>query len=299
MESVNPDLLGTNQHKKARDLSRYLVHLTRSEGDLISILRSGQIEARKPFGIGKGFNIVAKRHYSVCFTEMPLTELERMFVKGRKWGIVFDKERLHQEFGAQPVWYLSRSTPQLEAVKTAMAEAADDANAPIWALTPYIENVRPRSSQFPNDWRWEREWRVRGDLEFDLNDVALLIIDEAGTPALLDQMEIGLPCMAPGDIEATWSGGFTQEWDTETQQMIDRFRDQFSTPEEAGGVWDKEDHQYYGLSGELVETEDAMVEVFGRLMPALHETIYNALEPRTEFWCRAYEHASDEAYHVD
>ena len=288
MESVNPELLGTPQHKKARDLSRYLVHLTRSEADLISILRSGRIESRKAFGIGKEFDIAAKSHYSVCFTEMPLTELRRMFAQGRKWGIAFDKERLHQEFGAQPVWYLNQDTPELEAVNASMKAAEHDGDAPIWVLTPFIENVRPRNSRYPNDWRWEREWRVRGGLEFDANDVALIITDDAGQPAPLNKVDIGLPWMAPGDVEATWSGGYTQGWDDEIQKMLERFFDQFSTPEEVGGVWDKEDQKYYGLMGELVETDDAMDEAFGPLMPALFETIYAELASRTEFWCRVY-----------
>jgi hypothetical protein len=51
-------LLGTQQHRNARDLSDYLVHMTTTPQALASIITSGRIEARKPFGLGRGLHMV-------------------------------------------------------------------------------------------------------------------------------------------------------------------------------------------------------------------------------------------------
>lgn len=79
MSSEVPEhLLGTQQHRNARDLSEYLVHMTTTPQALASIITSGRIEARKPFGIGRSLRMVEDKHKAVCFTEMPLSELDRL-----------------------------------------------------------------------------------------------------------------------------------------------------------------------------------------------------------------------------
>lgn len=127
---MKPEWQGTAQHRSASDLPRWLVHLTRSERDLISILKTGMIEARKPYGAGRWCQGEHDRHRSVCLTETLLHELGRMTTRC-PWGIVFDKERLRAKFNAQPVWYVNDPSPQWNALNAAMEEADGNPNSPI------------------------------------------------------------------------------------------------------------------------------------------------------------------------
>lgn len=284
---VKPEWQGTAQHGEASDLSRWLVHLTRSEDDLISILTTGTIEARAPFGAGRYYSGVQHLHRSVCLTETPLHELGRMTAR-RPWGIVFDKERLRLKSDAQPVWYLSDPSPQWQALRDAMDEAADMPNAPVWQLTPYIDGVRNRQSKRPNDWRWEREWRVRGDLEFELSDVSMIVSSEAGATAILDEVSVGLPWVSPDGGRPQWAGGFTEGWDAAIEQMLDRFHATFTSLDNAGMPWDSEDKAYVQLV-EFHDTAYAMDEVFGYLMPDLYEAIESALTNESYQWSLTYD----------
>lgn len=280
---VKPEWRGTSQHGKASDLSRWLVHLTRSEDDLISILTTGRIEARAPFGAGRYYSDVQRLHRSVCLTEIPLHELSRMTGR-RPWGIVFDKEKLRVEFDAQPVWYLSDPSPQWQALRAAMDEAEDSLDAPIWKLTPFVESVRSRQATHPNDWRWEREWRVRGDLDFALSDIAMIVSSQAGATAIVDEVSIGVPWVSPDGGRPQWVDGFTEGWDAAIDQMLDRFYDTFTSLDDSLLPWDGEEKAYVQVV-EFYDTTDAMEEVFGYLIPELHEAIESALNNQSFQWC--------------
>lgn len=287
MSEMKPEWQGTTQHADASDLSRWLVHLTRSEDDLISILKSGRIEARTPYGAGSLYSTVQNRHRSVCLTEIPLPELSRMTTK-RPWGIVFDKERLRAKFNAQPVWYVSEPSPQWDALKAAMQEARSNIDSPIWKLTPFIDQVRSIQSKYPNDWRWEREWRVRGNLEFDVADVAMIVADNEGALAFFKEVSVGMPWVSREDSTVRWSGGFTQGWDDEIESMLERFHQQFVAGGIAGVFWDREDEKHISLVP-VLETEEAMDEAFGALTSELHEAIEHALSRTDTVWCRNYD----------
>ena len=284
---IKPEWRGTRQHGGASDLSRWLVHLTRSEEDLISILSSGTIEARAPYGAGRYYSDVQRQHRSVCLTEIPLHELKRMTAR-RPWGIVFDKEKLRVNADAQPVWYLSDPSPQWEALRAAMDGAEGIPSAPIWRLTPFIDGVRGHQSMKPNDWRWEREWRVRGDLEFELSDIAMIVSNEAGATSILDEVSIGLPWVSPDGGRPEWVGGFTQGWDAAMDKMLNRFYETFTSVDNAGMPWDSEDKAYVQLVP-FYDTTDAMEEVFGYLMPDLHEAIESALSGESYQWCMNFD----------
>lgn len=287
MSEWKPEWQGTTQHGNSSDLSRWLVHLTRSEKDLISILKTGMIEARVPYGAGRSYSSLRDRHRSVCLTEIPLHELDRMTTK-RPWGIVFDKERLRAKFNAQPVWYISDPSPQWSALGAAMHEAQRNLASPIWQLTPFIERVRSRRSQSPNDWRWEREWRVQGSLEFDLADVAMIVADYQGAPAFFEEVSVGVPWVSADDSTVRWSGGFTGGWENEIESMLGRFYEQFVTVDDAGTPWDNEDKAYFPIV-EILETWDAMEEAFGHLATELHEAIERGLSGTSMLWCRTYD----------
>lgn len=287
MSDMKPGWHGRTSHDKASDLSRWLVHLTRSEADLISILKTGRIEARVAYGAGRRFSVALHRHRSVCLTEIPLHELHRMTPR-RPWGIVFDKERLRAKFNAQPVWYVSDPSPQWDALVVAMQESRGDARSPIWELTPFIESVRSFQSRFPNDWRSEREWRVRGDLEFDLEDVARIVVDDEGDPAFFDEISVGVPWVSPGDSTVRWSRGFTRGWDDEIDSMLERFHGQFVTGDSAGVVWDREYQRDFSMFP-ILDTEEAMEEAFGYLAPELYQAIRHWLDSTSTSWCRLYD----------
>lgn len=285
MESLDPRHLGTLQHGKARDLSRYLIHLTKTEDDLHSILSMGRIEARNAFGMGRKSAPDETPQNSVCFTEMPLTELNRMFDNGRRWGVVFDKERLRRKWGAQPVWYLAHGSPEYDALKALMNNAKHSEQcAPIWELTSFIDDVRPLNEPSPNDWRWEREWRVRGDIEFDLDEIALVVCLQDGIPRIVEEIEVGEQWLAPGDTDGYWSGGYSKSWDTHVQRKLEQFHARFLTIDETGATWDREDRRYYGIPCRPVDTEDAIDEVFGYLMPSLFDALVEALNETTTEW---------------
>lgn len=287
LNKAKPEWQGTSQHQNASDLSRWLVHLTRSEVDLISILKSGRIEARSPYGAGKYFTGMQRRHHSVCLTEIPLDQIRRM-TSNRPWGIVFDKERLRAKLGAQPVWYVNYPSPEWAAIGAAMEEARASEGAPIWKLTPFIEGVRSLQGQFPNDWRWEREWRVQGDLDFDLADIAMVIAEEEGAPAFLEEVSVGVPWISSDDVVVRWSGGFTGGWEKEVEDMLDRFQEQFVTVDNAGMPWDSEDKAYFPIV-EILDTWDAMEEVFGYIVEDLSQAIEQALSGISMLWCRLYD----------
>jgi hypothetical protein len=277
---------GTKQHGNASDLSRWLVHLTRSEEDLISILKSGRIEARSPYGAGAR-SFVRNWHRSVCLTEIPLNELGRMTTK-RPWGIVFDKERLRAKFNAQPVWYVSDPSLQWDALNAAMQEARGKVDSPIWKLTPFIDRVGSLQSQSPNDWRWEREWRVRGNLDFDLADVARIVVDNEGGTDFFEEISVGVPWVSPPEFTVRWSGGFTEGWNDEIVGMLDRFHEQFVAGGIAGVHWDREDQDYFSMVP-ILETVDAMDEAFGYLAPELQKAVEEALSRTDTLWCRLYD----------
>lgn len=155
-------------------------------------------------------------------------------------------------------------------------------------LTPFIEGVRSRRTSFPNDWRWEREWRVPVHLEFDLTDIAMIVADDKGALAFFDEVSAGVPWMSSDDYSIRWSGGFTEGWDAEIDSMLERFHEQFVTVDEAGLPWDGEEKAYFQIV-EILDTGDAMEEAFGHLAPGLHEAIEQGLDSTSMSWCRIYD----------
>jgi hypothetical protein len=108
------------------DLSRFLVHLTRdfngstAEDNLLAMLKDQRIEARSAYCLfHKKFDqfdfskVLKKRFRSVCFTEVPFTQLRHLAadisgrqIKLRPYGLVFRKSDL-LERGASPAIYIN------------------------------------------------------------------------------------------------------------------------------------------------------------------------------------------------
>jgi hypothetical protein len=203
-------------HRNRDDLSRFLVHLTRdykgktAKDNLITMLRTRRIEARNahclfaPKIANIGFSETLKRQFNtVCFTEAPLNQLRHLtgLIPGRRialksYGLVFWKAHLLEE-GANPAIYISnradglrelllsqfdehfKELRQYRQFKVRFGEGAD-------AIIRYYAFINLLSDQV--DFSWEREWRLKGDLNFGFERlVAIVAPDPKAFRSLVDE----------------------------------------------------------------------------------------------------------------
>jgi abortive phage resistance protein AbiGi (putative antitoxin) len=171
-------------------MSEHVVHMAKGRDskeaydNIIGILGSQKIEARKPFGIARYLALDSSSQRAACFSEIPLERLDRLAARRIPgypdgWhGIGFSKA-IVIERGGGPVFYVYAGTPHAVAVRELIerAKTSQISNDPIWRLTPMIETpgvYNDREYYF----EWEREWRHVGDFAFDTIDVAFLIMPE-------------------------------------------------------------------------------------------------------------------------
>lgn len=255
------------------------------------MLTQGKIEARNAFGIAKSLHPALRNQNAVCFTETPLTELRRMTHRGRRWGVVFDKELLRERFGAQPVWYLSDPSPQWDAAQQLRASFLDARRQPrnpedlYWQITPFIDPVRPTDSTHPHDWRWEREWRVVGDVRFELSDISFIVWPEGND--LLWENNLTLGSLFVGhDGDEFWSGSSLDELDLKLDEMLEEISAAYTTVDNAGLPWDSEDQQYVEIV-DILDAYDVVSETFDELPVAVLDALADALWRRSgDMWCR-------------
>jgi len=129
----------------------------------------------------------------VCFTETPIDQIDiltqplhgRIF-KLKPYGLVFDKKYISEHRGnhvfyttlklAKPLWDLYR--PQCDKA----AEEISDEICKLLALVTKCEEG--------NDWHWEREWRIVGDLTFKLTDIYCGLCPEEETAYFENKFEV-------------------------------------------------------------------------------------------------------------
>ncbi|MFC6046422.1 hypothetical protein ACFPYM_01050 [Methylobacterium hispanicum] len=185
---MNTTMLG-RANSQWEDMSPDVIHITRganaseSYENLLSILDTGCLEARNPFGAARKSCPDPASQRAVCFTEVPvhlvLRIIQRRLPSDRSaWnGIAFRKSFVASR-GGGPIMYAYDGSPHAEALE-AMMQAAwstpDPASAPVWRLTPYVDLPGRHGTYY---WEWEREWRVVGDLRFEPADVSCLIVPE-------------------------------------------------------------------------------------------------------------------------
>lgn len=279
---------GTPQHYKATDLSKWLVHLAHTREDLISILQEGVIRASGPYGVGRDYAHVKDQHKVVCLTEVPLHELHRMTVK-RPWGIVFDKEELRSRLNAQPVWYIKAESPQWTALSSSMEEAKHDSTAAIWKLTPFIDLVRARDYEKPYDWRWEREWRVQGELPFVSSDIGMILGKEGDELESLKEISEGISIASHNDFAMEWLGEFYGPVDEELERQAQIFLQVYATPSECNMPWET-DEDRSSSEIEILDTAAAVQESFNHLPPKFCKKLEERLSHRSDFWCRSFDY---------
>ncbi|WP_345473778.1 hypothetical protein QMQ05_05855 [Glutamicibacter ectropisis] len=294
--SDNPPehLLGTNQHQQAKDLSKYLVHMTCSAKSLAEIVISGQVEARNRFGMGRTLDMVAAEHQSACFTEMPLNELDRLRDRGKSWGIAFKKEFI-EEKGGQRIWYLgSDSTPfvALKSMKDS-AIAAKDWKDPIWRVTPFVDNVDRGKYAFD----WEREWRIVGGLQFDLSDVIMLIGLEGVDPLFHEEFSLGAPLYDPRDDSYVWHGETIPSLGANLEAVLEKFHREYQTPDEARLSYSTEPEAvdgYWWLGcATRYETEDALADLLPDAPTEVHNVLSAHLNGISPSWALRDEFSED------
>lgn len=167
---------------KKRDFSHLLVHLTRrdeeysAKGVLECILNEQTLRAYNYYCIFQDKiksldNALQNKFRVVCFTETPIDQigvlLER--VEGRNiilepYGLVFKKDYIREKEG-NPVFYItgSLSTPLWKLYNDAKnTQCAGEENKVLALVNKCDEAI---------DFHWEREWRIVGDLKFDLSDI--------------------------------------------------------------------------------------------------------------------------------
>lgn len=185
------------------DVSRFLVHLTRSGGNshaadnLISILEDQTLEARnfhclcmykiEKLGLEEE---LADRFKSVCLTETPLTQIRHIAqkIEGRQielspYGLVFRRKDL-LERGATPAVYLNGKKGGVgRLLNDRFYHDFRDARTLAKAITKHGANFDAVVNHYAtlntirsgHDFTWEREWRFVGDLPVDFSEVYVIL----------------------------------------------------------------------------------------------------------------------------
>jgi len=161
-------------------MSEYVVHFTKQTqngsayDNMMSILWNRILQAG-PFGLARRLAPDPDSQASVCFSEVPLHLVQRIAQERGNHGIGFTKQFMIER-GGNPIWYVERGSTLHDAIRAMTRETPTTlkpANDRIWQITPFID-VRGVNYQF----EWEREWRHRGHLNFEVEDVAFLFIPE-------------------------------------------------------------------------------------------------------------------------
>ena len=162
---------------------------------------SFKISALSPLGYFKYFiNILYKGRFvkragvqpdwikCVCFSEAPLSELSSFYRATvtkrndyRKFGLAFWQDSIRKK-GGNPIFYFDYGNKPLVSSVEVMVDPGVVAH--VKAKLPLYQEYGPR--KYPKllgdrseiDFRWEREWRVLGDLAFAPADVAFGICPE-------------------------------------------------------------------------------------------------------------------------
>jgi hypothetical protein len=194
------------------DLSTFLVHLTRSDGDvpareqLMDILIELRLRAGEPRGmaseLSKSHQDVYESQRVVCFTETPLEhawmmceQIDGRQVKLEPYGIAVTKTWGRRN-GVNPVMYIDitrghdwLTKPIEELVKAAVAghsvrqqwdgtwARTTLADSPILKITPFFEQMG-KPGDIQKEFWWEREWRHVGDLTFRSPNLVVVFVPE-------------------------------------------------------------------------------------------------------------------------
>lgn len=178
--------------EKKRDFSPYLVHLTKDGLDefgelcvpakdvLDYILGESTLKAFSHFclfspnldNLQNAF--LGDKFKVVCFTETPLENIDALLkdviergFKPKPYGLVFKKQYI-REHGGNPVFYVTKDIAK-PLWKLYWPLLSSDTDLPTEEICKLLALVTV--CEEGNDWHWEREWRIVGDLNFNLYDI--------------------------------------------------------------------------------------------------------------------------------
>lgn len=173
------------------DMSTSLIHLTRELNDekvsnTIDILYK-ILKEKKLNGSTTTSGFICGHNKAVCFQDSPLSSInqnvfyeqkkrengEESKVRYRPVGLLFDKSYSFNK-GARPVIY-----DKTEDAKKYLPESE------WWRIV----NLNLENKESIIDWSHEREWRVKGDFDFELSEVTILIVSQHWLKKLLDKFK--------------------------------------------------------------------------------------------------------------
>jgi hypothetical protein len=156
------------------DLTLGLVHLTRDQGDTKAIdVLLNILEAKKLRGSDTSSGFIVGNTRAVCFQEAPLYSLAQNIYTEQEYrkknnaakvrylgfGLVISKRFAYGK-GGRPVIYDRTADAKIYLPKSEW-----------WRIV----NFDLGNKDAIIDWSHEREWRIPGDLEFHLSDVAIIV----------------------------------------------------------------------------------------------------------------------------
>ena len=171
---------------KKRDFSPLLVHLTRENGpcsakDVLNVILDEKTLRAFSYkyclfgpNLESQSSSLQDKFKVVCFTETPIDQIDILTtpLQGRKfklepYGLVFDKKYISEHSG-NPVFYTTKeiAKPLWELYWSQCSGAIDQPSDEIRKLLALVTLCDESC-----DWHWEREWRIVGNLKFDLNDI--------------------------------------------------------------------------------------------------------------------------------
>lgn len=170
------------------DMSTSLIHLTRENSIqtgidvLYSILKDKKIK-----GSTTGSGFIVGNEKAVCFQDAPLYSIcQNTFfeqkerkkdktykLRYRAVGLLFNKQFAYKK-GARPVIY-----EKTEIAKTFLPPSEH------WRIVNF--NLENDTSII--DWTHEREWRIKGDFEFELSDVTIIVIRQSHIKELISKFK--------------------------------------------------------------------------------------------------------------
>ncbi|WP_020472403.1 hypothetical protein [Zavarzinella formosa] len=186
--------------EKRGDVSMFMVHLTRDDRNVRTEEQGGRnaldnfiniLETRTICALGihcyhgeylRKLSAEDQKQFQVsCFTETPLDQIAKLLNVGSRkinleaFGFVFKREFLYSK-GAQSAIYINDYGPnQLRDAVNCIYEIGEKNGfaGRSWPLLPFV-NVMHNG----HDFMWEREYRVLGDVVFELEDLVCVVLPE-------------------------------------------------------------------------------------------------------------------------
>ncbi|WP_165452781.1 hypothetical protein [Paenibacillus thalictri] len=178
------------------DISKYVVHLTKARDgksarqNLVSIIKDEIIHGynhhclfspklrREDIALQDRFNVV-------CFTETPLDKIHLLTsISGRKvdleaYGLVFKKNKIRESRGNPVLYVYDENTLMINYLHQQYDEFIraynDEGDLGHFFTLGAIINIVKKG----HDFHWEREWRVRRKIRFNLSSVFAVIAPSA------------------------------------------------------------------------------------------------------------------------